>query len=61
VLYAVGTSADENAVEQLVFRNDSSGARNWDHDAAARMFSEAKQSSERTGVVPANAATAIPR
>ena len=61
VLYAVGTSADENAVEQLVFRNDSSGARNWDHDAAARMFSEAKQSSERTGVVPATAATAMPR
>ena len=61
LLYVVGTSADEKAVEQLVFRNDSRGARNWDHAAAARVFSEAKQSSERTGVVPANAATAMPR
>lgn len=61
ILYVVGTSADEKAFEQLVFANDSSGARNWDHAAAARVFSEAKQSSERTDVVPANSATAMPR
>lgn len=60
-LYVVGTSAYELAFAQVVFRTNSLGAREWDHAAAAQVFSEAKQRSERVGVVPANAATAMPR
>jgi len=53
-MYVVGTSADEQAFLEIVTpRTDSLGTRNWDHAAAARVFSDAKQASERADVMPA--------